>query len=251
MSLVLTLRSETLKLKRTLSVYLCIIGAAFGPFMSFLDNINIDPKAPIGQPWSKHFLEAREIVTGVLLPLYVILICALLLQVEYRDKTWKQVLTAPQRMIDIFLAKFISLQWMIILFLVCHNIFLSISGFALEKMHPQVYDGGFNLYKIWAANIQSWILAMGMSAIQFWLSLRFRNFIVPLAIGVAAWFLGPLLVFQFKVAGVEYYPYAFTIVGVWRDFAAKTVTYQWYSIITAIVFLGIAFTGFNLRKVKT
>jgi lantibiotic transport system permease protein len=250
MSLVLSLRSETLKLKRTLSIYLCVLGAAFGPFMSFMDNLTVDQYSPHGAPWSAHFLSARPVLTGILMPLYVILICALLLQIEYKEKTWKQVLTSPQRMIDIFLAKFISLQWMIVLFLICNNVFLTITAFVLEGMHPQLYNGPVNFYAIWIGNVQSWVLLLAISSIQFWLSLRFRNFIAPLAIGVAAWFLGPMLVFQFKVAAAEYYPYAFTIVGVFKGYEAKTVDYQWYSMFTAVVFLSIAFLEFKIRKVR-
>jgi len=47
-------------------------------------------------------MKGREPLGSALLPLYVILICTLLLQIEYRDKTWKQVLSSPQKMIDIF-----------------------------------------------------------------------------------------------------------------------------------------------------
>src|SRR6478609_6108293 len=105
MSLSISLRSETLKLKRTLSLYLCVLAAAFGPLMSFLEYIDLDPTSPKGLPWADHFMKGREPFSIALLPIYVILICTLLLQFEYRDKTWKQVLGSPQKMINILLAK--------------------------------------------------------------------------------------------------------------------------------------------------
>jgi lantibiotic transport system permease protein len=250
MSLILSVRSETLKLKRTLSIYLCILGAAFGPLMSFLENLTEHQGRKLGQPWTEHFLEGREPVMIALLPLYTVLVCTLLIQIEYRDKTWKQVLTSPQKMITVFLAKFISLHSMIWLFLLSYTIFLCISGFATDMLYPTLYERGIDIYQIIVINTQGWLLVLGLSAIQFWLSLRFKNFIAPLAIGVAGWFLSPMMLFEFKTTIVQYYPYAFTILGVMPDYQANIVDYQWYSILTALLFLGIAFWEFSTRKIK-
>ncbi len=250
MNLLVSLRSETLKLKRTLSVYLCILGAAFGPLMSFLENLHPHPNQKRGQSWTIHFLEGREPVSIALLPLYTVLVCTLLMQIEYRDKGWKQVLTSPQRMIDIFLAKFLSLHAMIFLFLFSYLCCLGITAFTTELVQPGLYNGKPDITAILIANVQVWILVLGLSAIQFWISLRFRNFIAPVGIGVACWFLSPMMIFEFKADIVQYYPYAFTILGVLPDHKANIVTYQWYSIATAVIFLSIAFLEFRIRKVR-
>lgn len=250
MNLLISLRSETLKLKRTLSIYLCIIAAAFGPFMSLLEVLDEAPKMPKHQAWIKHFLEGREPTAIALLPFYIILVCTLLMQIEYRDKTWKQVLTSPQRLFDIFMAKFLSLQAMIWLFLLTYLLFLGITAFITEAVHPELFDGPINVFAILQNNTQLWILGLGLSSLQFWLSLRFKNFIAPLGIGIAGWFLSPMMLFQFKTGIVEYYPYAFTILPEIPNHAGKVITYQWYSIITMIVFLTIAFAQFRKSKVK-
>jgi len=254
MSLTISLRSETLKLKRTLSLYLCVLAAAFGPFMSFLEYIDMDPAAPKGLPWIDHFMRGREPLCAALLPLYVILICTLLLQIEYRDKTWKQVLSSPQKMINVFLAKFITLQLMILLFLLGFNLFMAITALVAEVLHPELYNGKIDFYKIFTTNAQSYILIIGVSAVQFWLSLRFKNFIAPLAIGFGLWFLAPMMLFQFKWSIVEQYPYAFTMLSVLPSFMptfkANAISYQLYSIATAVVFLSLAFVEFKTRKIR-
>src|SRR5690349_12509653 len=122
MSLAVSLRSETLKLRRTIAIYLCVFAAVFGPCMSFLEYLETGTDTQKGMPWTQHFLEGREPLCFVLLPMYVILICTLLLQLEYRDKTWKQVMASPQKLNDIFFAKFISLQLMIMAFLLIYNL---------------------------------------------------------------------------------------------------------------------------------
>jgi len=251
MSLIISLRSETLKLKRTLSLYLCLLGAAFGPLMSFLENIQEAAKAHKHQPWTNHFLEGKEPLAIALLPLYIVLVCTLLLQIEYRDNTWKQVLTSPQKLSDVFFSKFLSLQSMIVLFFVLYFIFFSITALLTEQFKPELYDGAMDIIAILNYNIQLWISVLGLSAIQFWLSLRFKNFIAPVGIGVAGWFLAPMMLFEFKTDIVQYYPYAFSMLGVMPDHKANIVNYQWYSIVTALLFLAIAFAEFRTRKVRS
>jgi hypothetical protein len=251
MSLLVSLRSETIKLKRTLSIYICLSAAAFATFMTFIENVDVDPNTRFGKPWTEYFLRGHEPLSFVLFPLYVILICTLLLQIEYRDKTWKQLLSSPQKLLHIFLAKFIVLQFMIIAFLVCHNLFMLISALAAEMMRPELFDGKTDIAKIAITNVQVYFLIAGMSAIQFWLSLRFRSFIASLAIGVGAWFSGAMMAFEYKWRMIEYYPYAFTILGAWSRFKANIVNYQWYSIITVVVFLGIAYAEFSKRKIRS
>jgi hypothetical protein len=250
MTLLLSFRSEILKLKRTLSVYLCVLAAAFGPLMSFLEHTEPDEKLAKGLNWTEHFLEGREPICIALLPFYIILVCALLMQIENRDKTWKQLLSSPQRKFDIFFGKFLALQLMVLLFLIFYNLFTAVTGVVIEIMDPAIYGGKLDLYRIISVNTQTWILSLGLSALQFWLSLRFRNFVAPLGIGLVGWFLAPMMFFQFKTDLVEYYPYAFTILSVMPDYKANIVTYERYSIITAVLFLSIAFFQFRKRKVN-
>ena len=252
MSLAVSLSSETLKLKRTISLYLCVFASALGPFLSFVEYLGFDPaKTQHGLVWNEHFMRGREPLCIGLLPLYVILICTLLIQIEYRDKTWKQVLSSPQKKINLFLAKFITLQLMVVAFIVGYNFFLIITGIAAEIVHPWLYDGKIDFYKILSANAQVYLLILGVSAIQFWLSLRFNNFIAPLAIGFGLWFHAPMMVFEFKTTFVEQFPYAFTMLSVMPKYKVNVITYQWYSILTALLFLTLGFIDFRSRKIKT
>ena len=250
MNLLLSFRSESLKLKRTLSIYVCVLAAAFGPFMVFMENLSDAAQMKKGQPWTAHFMDGREALCIALLPMYVILVCTLLLQIEYRDKTWKQVFTSPQRMIDIFTAKFLTLQGMILLFLIAYNLFMVIAAFGTEMVQPELYKGEVDHYKVIATLVQNWILIQGVTAIQFWLAIMFRNFIGPVAIGVAMWFMSPMMIFEFKTDFVEYHPYALTILGVLEDFKANVIQYQWYSLAVMAVFLVLGFVQFRRRKVR-
>jgi len=250
MSILVSVRSETVKLKRTLCIYICLAAAVFGPFMTFIENLDVGPNSKLGVSWTEYFMEGHETLSFALLPLYVILTCTLLLQIEYRDNTWKQLISSPQKLLHIFLSKFIVFQLTILAFMVGHLIFQGIAAWITEMIRSDLYDGKFDIRKILIANTQVYILVLGMTAIQYRLAFRFKSFIASLAIGFALWFTGALIAFEFKWGMVEYYPYAFTLLGAWQKYKANVVTYQWYSIITALVFLGIGYAEFSRKKIR-
>lgn len=250
MSLFISLQSELIKLRRTASLYLTIIAAALIPAMLFLENLEISPDAPKAVPWSNHFLEGRESLNIIILPLYIILTATLLLQTEYRDRTWKQVLTSPQKLLNVFIAKFIIFHLLILLFLFLYNLWMTITGVSIELIHPNLFTGSIDVYEIFIANCQAYFLILGISVIQFWLALRFRNFIASLAIGFCLWFMAPMMIFELNWTFADKYPYSFAILSMLPKYKANILIYQWLSIGFAILFLALAFMDFKVRKVK-
>ncbi len=87
MSLLISLRSELIKIKRTASLKLCFITAALIPAILFLESLELSSDGRKGLPWSQHVLGGSEQINLAILPLFIILISTLLLQTEYRDKT--------------------------------------------------------------------------------------------------------------------------------------------------------------------
>ena len=117
MKLVIALRSEILKTKRTASFYLTIFAAALAPFTSIMelmtDGLDGDNRNTI---FNELFTTRFQMTVLVSLPLFLILICTLLPQLEYKNNTWKQVLASPQTKWNVFVAKFINIQLLIIVF---------------------------------------------------------------------------------------------------------------------------------------
>lgn len=62
----------------------------------------------------------------VFLPLFVILLCTLLPQIEYRNNTWKQVFDSSQTKEAVFLARFLNINRLILLFLFANIVYLSV-----------------------------------------------------------------------------------------------------------------------------
>jgi hypothetical protein len=214
------------------------------------ETLDESPKTPQGLPWAHYFIEGREALNLVILPLYVILTSTLLLQTEYRDKTWKQVLSSPQKLVNIFCAKYIILHLLIVTFLISYNLWVAIFGWVIESIHPQLFDGGFNFKELLATNTKSYFLIFGISAIQFWLALRFKNFIASLAIGFCLWLMAPMMIFELHWSLAKLYPYSFPVLSVLPKYKGNVGTYQWLSMAHAVVFLSIGFFEFAVRKVK-
>ena len=97
MKFLTALRSEILKTKRTASFYFTLAGAAPIPAIFLLNVLTGggDLNAIRKDPLNGIFELGLERNGVMFLPLFVILVCTLLPQIEYRNNTWKQVFAAP------------------------------------------------------------------------------------------------------------------------------------------------------------
>ncbi len=139
MSFIISTQAELLKTKRTASFWLSIIGAAIIPTILFL-NLTIDPgdavKSLATDPWKKMFLTAWQILAALLLPMYIILIAALIPQIEIKNNTWKQVFASPQTVSAIFFSKFLTIHIMIFSCFILFNVLMIISGLLVNLVNP-------------------------------------------------------------------------------------------------------------------
>jgi hypothetical protein len=253
MSLLISLRSELLKTQKA-SLYLTLIAAAVGPVMYLLnvllDDDEIDPSQK--DPLNAIFKILSDMNGVALFPLFVILICTLLPQIEYRNNTWKQVFVSPQTKLNVFLAKFINLQLLMLLFLIATHLFMLLSIAAINIIKPGLnlftYPVDISALLVNAAN--AYMLVLGLCALQFWMGLRFRNFIIPIGIGFAFWLMGTIMAVQYKSDLVFYFPYSFQAFPVSTKLKAQVTTVAFTSLGYAVLFLVVAFLDFRKRAVS-
>lgn len=213
MNLFISVKSELLKTKRTASFYITIIAAVFGPFISLLDVIFDDGIAADKEKiiFNEMMTEKFQVTGLAMFPMFVVLICTLLPQIEYKNNAWKQVLTSAQTKGNVFMAKFINIHLLILVFLVINLLAMFLTVVVLHFMEPSlnILNQPVNGYYIVMLRINSYVDLLAISTIQFWLGLRFKNFIVPIAIGISCWFIGTILVFQFQSGFAAYFHTAF------------------------------------------
>lgn len=251
MSLTVSLRAEIKKIRRTSVFYICILGAAFVPVISFLEARDGDLHSSKKASWTAYYNGWEQGMSFMFLPLFVILVTTLLLQLEYRNNTWKQVLAAPQKLSAIFFSKFLVLQLLLLAFMVLYNIFFAIATWGIYTLHPKIVSGGLDLGEVLFTNVQAYLTLLAMSALQFWMSVRFKGFIASLAIGFCLWLASPIMLFEMEWSGVKFYPYALSIVSVLPNFKADLDTFRILSIIYAAMVLTLGYIDFHQRKVRS
>lgn len=145
-----------------------------------------------------------------LLPLYVILINALVVNVEHNNQGWKLLLTAPVSRLSIYLAKWISIVLFIFLTYVLFVLLLLGFAFLLALLKPEIGFSGYSpdLQRLFWWFFKMFVASLAMSTLQYQLSLWMKNVITPIGIGLLGVIGGLILIENWK--HVEYYPWAFT-----------------------------------------
>ncbi len=189
MKFIYCFRSEWLKTKGSSASWLCLIGGFFIPLIYLIVFIvyhkTINDYYPFFNPWRKHYNELWQNMAGFLLPMGVILASSLIAQLEYKNNTWKQVHTTPQSFTTIFLAKFAVVLFMTFKFFLFFTIGILVSGIIpcliFDHKFPLV---GFPAYGFLMGSVKIFITCLPILAIQFLISLKFKNFLVGIGIGL-------------------------------------------------------------------
>src|SRR5688572_6175754 len=177
MNLLISLRSEILKSKRTASFYSTIIAAGVVPFILLLD-MTVDGISPenANTIFNAIFIEGFRMSSFAIFPMFVILIGTLLPQIEFRNNTWKQVFASPQTKSNVYLAKFLNIQLLMLLFMVANHLFMFVVAVIMHFVEPSLHllNQPLDGYNILMNVANSYISVLGLCAIQFWLGLRFK-----------------------------------------------------------------------------
>jgi hypothetical protein len=255
MNLITTLRSEMLKTKRTASFYFALFGALPVPIIFLLNLLTggSDIEAIRNDSLNSMFAVGLERNGLLFFPVFVILVCTLLPQIEYRNNTWKQVFASPQTKWNVFLAKFLTINLLIIVFLLASLLFMLMVIVVTHFAHPTLHllNQPFDAAGLLIRTANTYVTMLAVCAFQFWLGLRFRNFIVPTAVGFALWFTGMMLSFEFKSDLVNFFPYSFQTLPFIADFQSKMSQIALTSIGYATLFLLLAFLDFRRRRLTT
>ena len=221
MNYIYSLQSEWIKTKRSAASWLCIIGGFFIPLIYFIgflkdkSSIN-DYKFDI---WQKLFNQSWQNMAAFLLPMGVILASSLITQIEYKNNTWKQLHATPQTYTNIFIAKFSVIILMTIKFFIFFNIGVILSGLIpciLFDNHLPKENLPIMYFIKW--NIKYFITCLPIIAIQYLISLQFKNFLVPIGIGLLG-LVGSLIGLSWKYIFISPYSYcAMTIMQAKRSF---------------------------------
>ena len=252
-SFLLNTKSEFLKLRRTSVIGLTLLAAAFIPVIDCIICIerahDMIPKFKTDS-WLVFFHFTFKNTAAVILPFYVILMINQVVQIEYRNFTWKQVYTTPRKYADIFFSKIVVIHVLIIVFLILFTCFTFLSACIAN-----LFNSGYIFFttsipyrKIISIIMRVYIGILGVTAIQYWLSTRVRNFAIPLGIGFGLWAAGLALMDWDKII---YYPYMYATLLFFNDFSQHPGEYLTLITCSLICFPTTLFLGFyNIYRLK-
>jgi hypothetical protein len=132
------------------------------------------------------------------------------------------------------------------------NAFIIITACAVNLLYNEYgfFDHSVPWQELFTLTLKLYFSVQAIIAIQYFLSLRFRNFIIPVGIGLALLITG-LMIHQWEQ--LYYYPYMYPIIFFLRDFQKKAgfvSTAQVFDSLWFIVVLLIAFLDMATRREK-
>lgn len=251
MSLLISTKAELIKTKRSASFWLSVLGAGVIPLIFLLAYL-IRPRETYSHGWDMHFLQGWQVFNAFLLPMFVILICSLIPQIEYKNNTWKQVFATPQTIGGIFFSKFLTILMMILFLFLLFNVFMILSAIIPNLFYSKFIflSRSIDLAELLRLNFKTFVSLLGIISLQYWLSLRFRNFIIPIGIGLGL-LVTALIVYQFRWEHVYKVPYALPVLTmeVIKDTGRPILeNHEWNSIGYFIFFALLAFLDMRYRK---
>ncbi len=207
-----SIQSEWLKKRRTAAAWLVVIGGFFIPAIILAGRLyefdSLAGKHTAAEAWVSVFQTCWRHMAILLLPFGVILATSLITQLEFRNNTWKQVHTAPQRLLHVFFAKLLVILAMLLQFFILFNI-----GIYLVVALPALVFGAvpypaaeipFDMALKW--NSQLFLASLPIVGLQYLISLQFRNFMIPIGVGVGL-FVASLVALSWKYSYLIPYTY--------------------------------------------
>lgn len=186
-------QSEWLKIKRSLALWIVVAGAFFVPVIVIAVRIihykNLPALYAAANFWTTLWHSLWESMAIFLLPLGTILTTALVAQIEYKNNAWKQLHTLPVTQRTIFFSKLSVILVMLLAFFALFNLGIYLTAVIPYMIVPGVpYPGGEIPYADFAfQDLEYMIVCLPIVALQYLMSLKYKNFLVPIGVGFLLW----------------------------------------------------------------
>ncbi|MFT4801988.1 MAG: hypothetical protein ACI93N_001763 [Flavobacteriaceae bacterium] len=242
-----SLKNELIKLKRTFAFWLTIISAILFPILFFMayffKHENLVPTAGIN-PWEKFMTIQIENSIPFFIPMFIVLITSLIMQVEHKSLGMKNLFSLPIPKWSVYFGKLTIVIFAIITTYVYYYVAILLSGVLLGIIHSDLAFLDFqpDHFKFIKVLSTSFIASLGIIGIQFWLSFRFKNFVIPLGFGMFLAIIGIILA---QAPQSIYFPYSFSLLSVsFGDKMSLTFGISTVTVYSVLCFFVTAILGY-------
>jgi hypothetical protein len=142
--------------------------------------------------WEQLWQMSWESMTVLLLPIGVMMAVGLMTQLEYKNNAWKQLHTTPQSFATIYLAKLAVILVLMVGLFILFNIGMYISAILPSFIFSDIPlpSAQIPFEKFLIGNLKFFACCLPVLGLQFLISLKFKNFLVPFGFGFVIWMLG-------------------------------------------------------------
>lgn len=255
-----TISAELSKLKYAPIIWLCLfvltIVTAIVFASSYLDQSNI---VQLGRnPWDRHLLASLGIYGVMILTPFTVMLISTAVFIENHSRAWKYIYSTPRSRSHIFYSKLLAIVFLIVVVSLVILLLNILCAYVLDFLLPEIEFRYFEigLTSILSAYLHVFISLLGVIGIQYFLSLRFKGFLVPMSFGIIAFIVGIIIGSMNKPLAL-FYPYSYP--SIVRDYHMFTIdkigisqhgwlnTVEIHSLIVFVVFVALA-NILELRK---
>ena len=248
-----SVKNELFKLKRTFAFWLTLLASFFIPGLLFVVTLfkhkNFIPKDD-SNPWDMIMQIETSIIVTVLMPFFIILVTSLIMQVEHRSGGFKDLFSLPVPKWSIYYGKLTVVLATVLLTYLLFSIFLLTGGYISGLLFPDLNYTSFSpdYFKLFKTLGVSFVALSGVIGLQFWLSFRVKNFIVPLGIGMVLVITG-LVIGNYPNDAV-YFPYAYNMITLPYINGEIEGMFLWYALGFFTLTTTVGFIDISRKNVK-
>lgn len=211
-SLLSSFRSEVYKSRKTAAFWgailfplIIVLAIGIGFFLKTTHPIN-------GNGFSHwmHFINQLLAIMGIIIvPIYSILVAYSVNNIEHSSDMWKSLFSLPVKKASLYGGKVAYAIFLLFITFLCFGLFTLIAGHLLSLAKPDIfYFDQYNITSfVFSLQLKLFLSAMGILALQFVMSIIWKDFLKPMGIGFLGLILGSLLAIS-KMEYVFLFPYS-------------------------------------------
>ncbi|KAB2872045.1 MAG: hypothetical protein F9K37_01480 [Bacteroidales bacterium] len=203
-----SLRVEILKYKRTYALALAVLAPLFiSTLFTLVYFFKADKLiAPNTDGFASMLQNSLSTVSSVFFPFYIILLAVLIHNVEHKASSLKDLFSFPVSRFNTYLSKWVVAAFLISASLVLYFVFSVFGAWMVSLKFPELVSLSLPTMLLFAKRIA--IVAMSslvITALQFLISLKWSNVVVPFGVGMVGFISGMVLIRGWKY--IHYHPY--------------------------------------------
>lgn len=244
-------QAEQIKSRRTLALYLSVLGPTLAVALSLFSLAMIDGigRARGIAPWQAYMQPALAIWFSFILPLVITLQAAQAAQLEHGNNKWKHLLSLPVRRSSLYLGKCL---WLIALSVLSNILFAAATLIVCAVIGlTSLSDGTF--FPALSYLVIQISIGFGCSllliAVQYVVSIRLPSFVAAVSIGFVGTMIG-VFVSGPAASLMSFFPWAMPSIAV-RGGGMPVTTILAVSIVGAVCIMAAGSNEFSRRQIHS